>query len=230
MVARLTHFAAASFAVAMTTTTALAGGPAPAPVAPPVTAPVAPAVYDWSGPYAGVTLSFNKGNFGNDGIFPGDGEGELDGGAAGIVLGYDFQNGNWVFGAELNVSGSRIDGVEECSNPAFDCGVEVERYGSLRGRLGYLAAPRTLLYGTAGFAAADVYGYTDGPAGENGETNRLNGAVYGIGFEQMISNRFSIRGAVLRHDFNESDFNTDILYQDVDVDFTTIEFGGVMRF
>lgn len=223
----LSTTASSMLAVAFSTTVALADGPTPPPVMPPVV--VAPSV-DWTGPYGGIVLSFNNGTFGNDGIFPGDGEGDVSGNAAGLVLGYDFQRGNWVFGGELNIQKANIEGDDLCANPVFDCGVEVDKVGSLRARVGYTIAPQTLIYGTAGVAAADIYAYTDGPIGENGETKRVSGAVFGLGFEQMVNSRFSIRGAVLRHQFNDTDFLTDIPYSDIGVDFTTIEFGGVMRF
>jgi outer membrane immunogenic protein len=217
-----------SVAGALLATSVSAGSPEPAPVDP---APmVAPAAMDWTGPYGGVTLSAGTGSFGNDSNFPGDGSGSLSGGAAGLLLGYNWQRGNTVFGGELAFSGSNIKGDEDCVNPAFECGAEVENIASLRARLGFLATPRTMIFGSAGVASANVYGYTDGAIGENGESNRMNGYVLGAGIEYAYNERLSLRGAVLYHDLGDSDFDTDTTYSDVEVDFTTLEIGVVFRF
>ncbi|MDA7426983.1 outer membrane beta-barrel protein [Primorskyibacter aestuariivivens] len=215
-------------AIAMTTgNIALAANYDPAPAATPVVqAPIA----DWNGPYGGLVLSHSTGVFGNDTNFPGDGEGSLEGGAAGIVLGYNFQSNNMVFGAELNYNWSDIAGAEECVNPAFDCGVNIDSFGSIRARAGYLISPKSLIYATLGAANADIYAYTDGPIGENGETRSVGGLLYGVGFEQMVTQNWNFRAAVIRHDFDEQDFDTDVTYTDVNVDFTTIEFGVTFNF
>ncbi|MDJ0822118.1 MAG: outer membrane beta-barrel protein [Paracoccaceae bacterium] len=212
------------------TTSVLADGPQ----APIVLPPVAPPITDWTGPYAGLLLSYNDGDFGNGNFFPGDGEGELSGYGYGLVLGYNFQSGNIVYGGEVTWSGLNVDGAEDCANPIFECGVEVENVATIRGRIGIAAGAKSLVYATAGWAAADVHAYTDDDGffgvGRNGETKRLNGYVFGVGFEHAFNERFSVRAAILRHNFNEDDFQTDIRYNDIDVDFTTIEIGGIYRF
>ena len=220
---------AATAAALLSGTAVFAGGPVE-PVDPVVVAPVAPVGIDWTGPYAGVILSYNQGDYGNGADFPGDGEGDLDGYGGGLVLGYNWQRGNWVYGGELTYSALNVEGAESCVVAAWECGVEIDKLATLRGRVGYAAGPKSLVYATAGFAAADGYAYTDGPGGEFGETKRMNGYVFGLGFEHALSQRVSMRGAVLRHNFDENDFQTDGPYSDIDMDFTTIEVGVVMRF
>jgi len=219
--------------VALLPATAFADKYDPPVVEKPVAAPPAPAL-TWTGPYGGITGSYHSGTFGNGVNFPGDGEGDLDGMSFGGVLGYDFQNGNVVFGAELNYGFADITGAENCVNPAFECGMEIDQVASIRGRLGVLlgADQRTLVYATGGFAMAQTYGYTDdgGVVGENGENQTVNGFVYGLGLEHMVSERMSIRGAVLRHDFEAADYLTDVLYTDVETEFTTFELGVMFRF
>lgn len=185
---------------------------------------------DWSGPYAGLLLSYNDGDYGNGTNFPGDGEGNIEGVGYGLLLGYNFQNGKWVYGGELTFSGLNVDGAESCVNPTFACGVDVERAMTLSGRIGYTVGPKTLVYGTAGFAKADVYAYTNGPIGINGQTQSLDGYVFGIGVEHAFSDRFSLRGAILRHNFDDENFQTDVLYTNIDADYTTIEIGAVFHF
>ncbi|MDJ0639791.1 MAG: outer membrane beta-barrel protein [Paracoccaceae bacterium] len=220
--------AAASLSL-LSTTAVLADGPGPVVVVPP---PVTPEVFNWTGVYAGLLLSYNTGSFGNDTNFPGDGEGDLDGMGYGGVLGYNFQSGNVIYGGELTYSGLEVDGAEACVNPTFECGVEVSNMASIRGRVGMAAGERSMVYVTAGWASADVFAYTDdfGVVGRNGESKNLSGLVFGVGFEHAVSDRFSLRGAILHHNFNEGDFLTDVPYTDIGVDFTTIEVGGVLRF
>ncbi len=224
-----TSIAAATVTAAVLSGTALQAGSLDDPVIATPVAPVAPLAIDWTGAYGGVTLSYNQGHYGNDGVFPGDGEGELDGYGLGLLLGYNWQRGNIVYGGELAYSATNIEGEEACANPAFACGMEIDQVASIRGRLGVAAGPRSLVYLTAGWAAANAFGYTEGPGGD-GETQRLNGYLYGLGFEHAVSDRFNVRAAVLRHEFDESDFQTDIIYNDVGADFTTIEIGMIMRF
>ncbi|SIS88206.1 outer membrane immunogenic protein [Roseivivax lentus] len=184
----------------------------------------------WTGYYGGVSLSYHDGMFGNDDNFPGDGDDGLEGYGAGFLFGYNYQNGSVVYGGELSYAATDISGEDSCVNPAFDCGAEVDQLGSLRGRVGYLVNPQSLAYVTAGYAFADVYAYTDGPIGQNGENKRMDGWVYGLGFEQVLTSRINLRGALLRHDFAEADFDTDVPYDDIDVDFTTLEVGMIFRF
>ncbi|MFW2541657.1 outer membrane protein [Primorskyibacter sp. 2E107] len=221
-------FLCPALACLVTATTASADGtqaPAPTPV---VVAPL----HDWTGPYAGLSLSMNSGDFGNDTNFPGDGTGNLSGTGYGLLLGYNVQNGKWIYGAELAFSGADISGSDDCVNASFECGAKIDRFASLRGRLGYAVGPQTMVFGLAGFAAADVHAYTDdsGVVGNNGETKRANGYVFGLGLEHMVSERVSLRGAVVHHAFDKNDYMTDIPYADVDADFTSFEFGVTMHF
>ncbi|MBA84963.1 outer membrane protein [Thalassobius sp. S69A] len=200
----------------------------PAPE-PPVAAPV-----DWSGAYVGLIASFNSGDFGGEfggaDIFPGDGSGDLSGNSFGLVLGYDVQNGQYVYGGEFSYASADITGSEDCNNPAFQCAFEVEKVASLRGRIGYLVAPKTLVYGTLGVTRAEATGFVDSGGGPIGEDNTINGVVYGIGMEKMIGERSRLRAAILRHDFDGEDFQTDILYEDIESAFTSVEFGFTFSF
>jgi outer membrane immunogenic protein len=208
---------------------ALAGGVDPAP--PPAPAPVPPPVmYDWSGFYIGGLLGYGDGSYGNGGIFPGDGEGDWNGSLYGIALGYNFQNGNMIYGAELTYSSADMDGSEDCANPAFQCIGTLDSIATLRGRVGYVVAPSTMVFGTFGFARADVNFSTDNGAGPVGENRNLNGYVIGAGAEHALSDSLSLRGSVLYYDFGGDDFQTDIVYDDVGGDLIQLEVGLMFRF
>ena len=219
--------AAAAFVVAAVP--ALAGGLAPEPAPPVVVAP-AP-VMDWTGAYGGVLLGLGQGTYGNGTSFPGDGEGDWDGSLYGIALGYNFQSGRMVYGGELTYSGANIDGSEVCVNPAFQCMGEISSIATLRGRVGYLAGPSTLIYGTAGFAMADLtFAPDDGLGGGGQQSRNVNGYVVGLGFEQAITERLNIRGAFLHYEFNDATYQTDVPYTNVGGDLDQLELGVVFRF
>src|SRR5436190_19466910 len=83
------------------------------------------------------------------------------GGLFGIQAGANGQSGSTVFGIELDLSASDLDGTNTCFafSPAYvssNCHVRTNYMGTLTGRLGVAVGPqgRTLLYGKAGAAFA----------------------------------------------------------------------------
>ena len=169
----------------------------------------------------------------------------IAGGFGGGQLGYNFQFASWVFGVEADIQGSGIRGSganaifndsvaptitpispvcqANAMNQAGVAGgvcagrndLEVDWFGTVRGRLGY-AFGNTLLYGTGGFAAGGVKAtslYTDnnifnigGPIGGVGAaTNHLQvarvsnsatntGWTAGAGIEVKLSPSWSLKG------------------------------------
>ncbi len=93
------------------------------PMAPPAPPPPLPTApaFDWSGPYVGAYTGWV---IGTPFIF------------LGAQAGYNFTFGNFLVGAEVN-AGTVFSG------PPFNFGV--------KGRLGYVAAERLLIYGFAGY-------------------------------------------------------------------------------
>ena len=103
----------------------------PAPYYPPPAS-----VYNWTGAYAGLNLGYEWGKVTNSGIDP-------SGVAGGGQIGYNWQSGQFVFGAEADIQASAADDTfapYKFSNPWF---------GTLRGRAGF-AINNILLYGTFG--------------------------------------------------------------------------------
>ncbi|NBD28878.1 MAG: outer membrane beta-barrel protein [Alphaproteobacteria bacterium] len=209
---------------------AIAGSADDATPEPMMATPAPAPVMDWSGGYVGGTLSVGSGVYGNDNLFPSDGDGELSGPGFGGLVGYNFQNSNFVYGAELALSAIRLQGTEECNNPAFECALEFSGVGSLRLRGGYLASPETLIYGMAGVAAAAADGFVDSGAGPEGEVNRLNGTVFGIGVERAFQERLRGRIGINRYTFGGQDYQTDSLYPDVSSSFNELEAAIIYSF
>ncbi|MGC2070107.1 MAG: outer membrane beta-barrel protein [Pseudolabrys sp.] len=101
-----------------------------------------PAIYNWTGFYAGLNLGYEWGKVTN---FSGDPSGIAGGGQ----LGYNWQVGQFVFGAETDIQVSGADDTFapwKFSNPWF---------GTLCGRAGY-AINNVLLFASAGLAYGNL--------------------------------------------------------------------------
>ena len=142
-------------------TSALAGPPTPAPV------------YTWTGFYVGANagyswgsgaVTYNEAGLGEIGLptsIPGSSN--LDGAIGGGQIGYNFQlNNSWVTGLEADLQladekgssnfsyGADIEGVTGTLNSRIDW------FGTVRGRLGWLFSPTTMVYATGGLAYGRV--------------------------------------------------------------------------
>jgi outer membrane immunogenic protein len=149
------------------------GGPpqyAPQPYAPAVLpAPALPCL--WLGPYVGTNIGFqwttNIGGLGSNGFTGGSGF------TGGIQVGYNWQNGPWVYGVESDFNLSSVSGTfagYQFSNPWF---------GTMRGRAGYLINNNFFLYGTAGLA----FGVTTISNGALSDSSGRLGWTVGAGVE-----------------------------------------------
>jgi outer membrane immunogenic protein len=101
-----------------------------------------PLMYSWAGPYVGATLGYQWGEVSNNPTRPSGVNGGFQGG-------YNWQYGQWVFGAEadLQISGASDSVALWKFNNRW--------FGTLRGRGGY-AMNNILFYGTAGIAVGDL--------------------------------------------------------------------------
>ena len=133
-------------AISVAIATAAAGSAAaadlprgPAPYYPPTAS-----VYNWTGLYAGLNLGYEWGKVTNSSIDP-------SGVAGGGQIGYNWQIGQFVFGAETDIQISGADDTfapYKFSNPWF---------GTLRGRAGF-AINNVLLFGSLGLAYGGLKG------------------------------------------------------------------------
>jgi len=146
-------------------------------------------VYNWSGFYAGLNLGYQWGHVTNTSIDPA-------GFAGGGQLGYNWQNGQFVFGAETDIQFSGADDTfapYKFSNPWF---------GTLRGRAGY-AINNILLFGTLGLA----YGDLEGQFGSLSETKTLFGWAGGVGMEVGVTSNWSAKVEYLYMDLASRTFS-----------------------
>ncbi len=159
--------------------------------------------------YPGLTLDNSGKSF--------DGDGWL----GGFQAGFNRQHGAIVWGIEADISWADLDEGKSLlpfpnnpGSPAWDIGMELDYFGTVRGRLGYLVSPRLLLYGTGGFAFAKANGNLavthPGAAGPNAfgsaDENHFGWAA-GAGGEWMIANGWSLKAEWLHIDLGEEDYH-----------------------
>ena len=185
--------------------------PAPAPV---VITPQAAPSGDWTGLYLGGQLSYGQLGYELD---DGDaGEADLDGAVGGLHAGYLRDFGRIVAGAEVayDWADPKIDDEDEAT---FDAGADLEGIARAGVRLGYDAG-RVLPYVTGGYARAtfseELTGFSEDSA---------NGYYFGGGVEYAVTDRFSVGGEVLRHEF-------DLDVEDLDTGLTTVGVRAAYRF
>jgi len=146
-------------------------------------------VYNWTGLYAGLNFGYEWGKVTNTGGSP---SGIMGGGQ----LGYNWQNGQFVFGGETDI---QLSGATDTfapyqfSNPWF---------GTLRGRAG-IAFNNVLLYGTFGLAYGDLKGQFFGLD----ETKTEFGWAGGLGAEYGFAPNWSAKVEYLYMDLGSRAFS-----------------------
>jgi outer membrane immunogenic protein len=177
---------ATSVAIVMTAAGAAAAADLPRGPAPYYPPPAS--VYNWTGFYAGLNLGYEWGTVTNSGIDP-------SGVAGGGQVGYNWQIGQFVFGAETDIQASSADDTfapYKFSNPWF---------GTLRGRAGF-AINNVLLYGTLGLA----YGDLKAQFGGLDESKTLVGWAGGLGMEVGFTPNWSAKVEYLYMDLGSRSY------------------------
>ncbi len=146
---------------------------------PPPPPPPPPPSFNWTGYYVGGNLgysfgwansSYSSAAFGGFGIPSSLLAGQqLDGFIGGAQVGYNWQANNaWVYGLETDFQGSTEKGTGNFgANYFFDfpagfssfggaVTTKILWFGTVRGRLGFLVTPDTLLYATGGLAYGGI--------------------------------------------------------------------------
>jgi outer membrane immunogenic protein len=183
----------------------------PAPQ-PPIAAPIEAPQFSWSGIYGGAAVGYgwasdSSARVDQPGGTPSDRNfTNADGITGGVFGGYQQQSGNIVYGLEADVDVSDYDDTR----PAFTGGSatqEVGVQGSLRGRLGY-ALGRTMVYGTAGGAVADIETSATDRLGNSGGTDDARfGWTVGAGVEHAITDQMFVRGEYRYTDYGDETFD-----------------------
>jgi len=179
-------------------------------------APILQATSTWDGFYVGGNLGGGWANARSDfsaaGVVFGTADNHMAGFAGGAQLGYNWQRGPYVFGAETDFQLANIKGSLSTSCSAAQCGVPLAAsyeqkmpwFGTVRGRIGY-AQDGWLLYATGGYAYARLT--TNASASAGGVSASLSqqdfrsGWTVGGGVEVALTPRWSLKTEYLYMDF-----------------------------
>ncbi|MBR1285656.1 porin family protein [Bradyrhizobium sp. AUGA SZCCT0177] len=201
-------------------------------------APVAVApIYNWTGFYVGLNAggAWNDSNPTTRTLFPvasyfadssvtaigiaGDQKVNRSGFTGGVTGGYNWQINNAVVGLEADFNYFGVRGstanttVYPCCAPTsftINSSVSTDWLATVRGRVGFLATPAFLIYGTGGLAVANVkanYLFTDTFAAAN-ESASISSTRYGwtagVGGEYALMNGWSIKAEYLYVDLGRA--------------------------
>jgi len=169
----------------------------------PYNPPAAVAAFDWTGPYAGASVGIDAGTD-HDDFAPRPPAADtfgLTGFNAGVYGGWNWQQGDLVYGVEGDLNWTNLSGSHEFS--AFDGDVTgtlkltTDWQGSLVGRAGYVM-DGFLFYGLAGFTAAHATLSATGlsleePFNVSDSKTHLGGTI-GVGAEYALTESLIARG------------------------------------
>jgi outer membrane immunogenic protein len=175
----------------------------------------APALYDWSGFYAGVSGGWVSG--GRHELIPlAGGEGSskgLNGGIDGGVYGNNWQFNNWVIGTRSDLAWSNADSTifpaagTACEGTTV-CNARLRWLSTSRGRLGVTAGPtgNWLIYGTGGYAWGSIRRHDTDVGGGTSitETKTNSGWTWGGGIEVGLTPQWALAFEALRVDLTHS--------------------------
>lgn len=139
---------------------------------------------------------------------------------AGFQMGYNHQSGRMVTGVEADFSLANLDGTNTClafsgAYVSANCHVKTKAFGSIAGRLGFVAGPtgRTLLYGKGGVAfirdeasienGNQYFGFIGDQIANTSYTKW--GWTLGGGIEHAVTPAISIRAQYEYMDFASAD-------------------------
>jgi outer membrane immunogenic protein len=141
------------------------------------------------------------------GLHAGHGEsGPADGFLGGAQIGYNWQVGQIVYGVEADLTFADIS--FEQSFMGATARASIDWMATARGRIGFLAAPNVLFYGTAGFGYANGSGSVNLPGvARFSVSDSDSDFVWGLGLEGRLTNTMSARIEYLSF----SDLDIDII-------------------
>jgi outer membrane immunogenic protein len=199
----------------------------------------------WAGLYVGGSVGFGTGDTSGQLKFDDErldflerllqSDYDVNGAIYGAHIGYNIQRDSLVFGVEVGLNGTDIDG----STDVLVFGKserELDWYATAVARLGY-ASGKALFYGFGGVAWGTVETTLSVPlldASVSGESDHV-GWTAGVGIEYAMTERFSVRVEYSHVDLGEetaeiglgNDFSID---DEVDLSFDAIKIGASYRF
>jgi outer membrane immunogenic protein len=169
---------------------------------------------NWTGPYVGIEGGYGWGSSHHDDATGfNSGSFSTGGGLVGGTVGYNWQSGPFVFGAEGDMSWADMGGATggPCAGATPYCVTRLSDLGTVRGRFGY-SLGQIMPYATGGLAFGDLHGGegdipANGGAGF-GSSYRLGWAA-GAGIEDAFAPRWSAKLEYLHVDLGNGGVFTD---------------------
>lgn len=177
-------------------------------------------VASWAGPYVGLQLGYGFSGTSSVDLLPGDLDIDTDGFIGGAFAGYQWQNGNWVYGLEGDLNYNGLEG----SDAGFESESSID--GSIRARLGYAVTPSVLLYATAGGAAQSLELRDAAGSDENTMLGWTAGVGTDVKFTEQVFGRVEYRYS----DYGSEEFNTGLIDRDVNSSDHRVMFGLGYKF
>ncbi|MCP4781191.1 MAG: porin family protein [Hyphomicrobium sp.] len=195
----------------------------------------APPVFAWTGWYAGMAagwirseseakLTRHTGDFADppfDGFLPSKLSHDADGFIAGLTLGYNQKMGvSFVGGIEADIAYTDVSGSKArtigVANPVGSARVatDMDWFGTVRARAGWLASQQMLLYVTGGLAYADLDRRASASAfstdhdvdvsASSSKSDWKTGWTVGGGMEWLLGNKTTLKSEYLYYDLEDS--------------------------
>jgi outer membrane immunogenic protein len=150
----------------------------------PIVAPVYAPVFTWTGFYVGGNAGYAWGNVNTNGGIAVTNTGDLDGFVGGGQVGYNYQIGQFVLGAEADIQGGDLS----TGSTLGALRVKTDYFGTVRARAGF-AFDRIMPYVTGGWAYGNVK--TSVPLlGVSSDNSHTGGWALGGGVEYAITNNW----------------------------------------
>ncbi|MCK9914769.1 porin family protein [Microbacteriaceae bacterium K1510] len=178
-----------------------------------------PAAPTWSGFYVGGNVGGGwakaRSDFSTTGPIFGTANNQMSGVAGGLTLGYNWQSGPLVLGAETDFQFANLDGSLSTSCSTALCGMplsatydqKVPWFGTVRGRVGY-AQDGWMAYATGGYAYARLETNASATAGaataSMSQSSVRSGWTAGGGIEVALTTHWSAKAEYLYMDFGSN--------------------------
>jgi len=168
----------------------------------------------WAGAYAGISAGGVFGDVSvrdnpNDGVPPGPFDYDLSGGLAGGTVGYNWTNGDMVFGVEGDIGYASLDASgkilsENSPEHWQDLTLSNGMLLDLTGRIG-LSMGNVLFYGKGGVAlyTGSAMQDTTKPEYYSEGTGTFTGWTAGVGAEAFVAENISVKAEYQYYDFGE---------------------------
>ena len=187
----------------------------------------APPVFAWTGWYAGMAAGWIRSESeakltGSTGVFTGDLPSKLshdaDGFIAGLTLGYNQKMGvSFVGGIEADIAYTDVGGskARTVATGSARVATDLDWFGTVRARAGWLASQQMLLYVTGGLAYADLDrtasasitnagGGVTPTAVSSSKSDWKAGWTVGGGLEWLLGNKTTLKSEYLYYDLEDS--------------------------